>query len=56
MLTDLKVDGLLNGWMSDLMGELMRCMERWLKMVIAGVKRSELAEKISNNQFCIYSH
>jgi hypothetical protein len=47
MLTDLKVDGSLNGWMSDLADESMRYMERWLKMkeVIAGAKRSKLIEK-----------
>jgi hypothetical protein len=59
MLTDLTVDGLLNGRVGDLMAQSMRCIGRWLKMmeqVIAGVKRNELDEKISNIEFCIYGH
>lgn len=52
MLTDLTVDGLLNGRVGDLMDESMRCTGRWLKttkQVIAGVKRNELVEK--NQQY-----
>jgi hypothetical protein len=59
MLTDVAVDGLLNGRVGDLMDESMKCMGPWLKMmeqVTAGVKRKELVEKVSNTEFCIYSH
>jgi hypothetical protein len=45
MFTDLTADGLLNGWVGDLIDESMRSMGRWLMMmmeVIAAVKRSEL--------------
>jgi hypothetical protein len=59
MLTDVAVDGLLNGRVGDLMDESMKCIGAWLKMmeqVIAGVKRNELVEKVSNTEFCIYRH
>jgi hypothetical protein len=55
------VDGLLNEWVGDLMDDSLNCMGRQLNMVmklgIAVVeKRTELNEKISNIEFCIYGH
>jgi hypothetical protein len=39
-------DGLLNGWVSDLMDESLSCEKMWLKKVIAVVyKGIKLAEK-----------
>jgi hypothetical protein len=34
---DLSVDGLLNGWVSDLMDGSLSCEKTWLKKVIAVV-------------------
>jgi hypothetical protein len=45
LMLDLSVDGLLNGWVSDLMDESLSCEKIWLKKVIAVVQKGiKLAE------------